>query len=639
MRNIQFYKHIITCALLILFQIVGAQTSNDIQWTDCFLADCSELNEFPNIKFGYLTVPEDYNQPNKRKIKIAFAIVTSTDKNPKPDPILFFQGGWGATMLNSISYYARNYSIKDRDLILFDYRGSGYSEPKLCDWLGEETWEDIKANLTNKKFENNQTQRFNKCLDSLELRGIDYNQYGSNTKTKDAVKLAEALGYESYNLSGISYGTRAILNFIRNTENSNLVIRSIVMDSNSPIGGVLHHGTMIYAYTEVLNNIFKDCEQNPDCNKNFPNLKARFIAYLLTLDKDPWVIQLEDSSTFAVNKEELNAYVHQLLYNQSLYKYFPVVLDHFIAKDNNVFKLMVTQIEGRAKSNYNGLGLINFVYDHKFFRDTTEIKYNQILAKNPSYKIMDAYLDFFFKDKRIATDSLEHIPVKSNIPALFLAGTYDPITPPSWTKFTASGFSNKFYYEAPRFGHGISPTECGKTLVRQFIDNPIMRPDNSCFEELGENIIPFQVDYYKNSKIGILFKRISDLNLLLLIALIIIVLASLVNSVRFVVKLFKRKSSRNSDLNFSFFLILTFFIGLIPITSKTISEEPFLILFGLIKEANYVLYLCLVALIVGLFQLIRWLRSNDKKNWDYVSAISFILFLIFVINYNLFPNL
>ncbi len=56
--------------LFLLIRFSGfCQEDISIEKTDCFLKDCSEYADYPNVEFGYLHVPEDYNHPNRKKKK------------------------------------------------------------------------------------------------------------------------------------------------------------------------------------------------------------------------------------------------------------------------------------------------------------------------------------------------------------------------------------------------------------------------------------------------------------------------------------------------------------------------------------------------------------------------------------------
>jgi pimeloyl-ACP methyl ester carboxylesterase len=83
--------------------------------------------------------------------------------------------------------------------------------------------------------------------------------------------------------------------------------------------------------------------------------------------------------------------------------------------------------------------------------------------------------------------------VTSDRPALLLAGTLDPITPPHWAREAAEGFERGHVIELAGVGHGVMDSHlCGMELVREFLDDPTRAPTNSCIER--SRPLPFRVE-------------------------------------------------------------------------------------------------------------------------------------------------
>lgn len=617
---------------------VNAQNIGDITKTDCFLSDCRFTEDYPNVDFGYITVPEDYTKPNGRLLKVAFAVIKATSAKPKSDAIIEFQGGWGMPSLErKLEAFTKRFPLKDRDLIMYDYRGSGYSEPKLCDWLGVEGWRDLTTDLTSKEFDERQAKRYNNCLDSLEMRKIDYNQYGTNNKAKDAVILAEALGYKSYNLWGISYGTRAIQNFIRAADSSNITIRSAILDSNVAIGNNNHSMTQVYV--DVLQSIFEDCKSNPKCNKAYPDLESRYVDFLRTLEDVPFKATMLDGNTFTFNAEEVNAVLHQMLYFQKNHKDIPIFIEHLINRDRDAFAHLFPYFKTLVRDGYNALGAINYVYDWSMLKEEAKQKFEDAKSNYKDYVVLDGYKEFYLTENRIKADSMENVAITSDIPALFLAGSYDPITPPDWTKMVAKGFPNHFYYEAKKFGHGISPSKCGAELMLSFLDNPSEKPDTSCYDNFGNNDIAFRTSYYKNNKISALANQLtSSVNIILIVGLVFVILISIINIIAFFISLFKKQK----DKRHGFFLVslLTLFVlfGLYYFIDISAAENTILILFGLVKGANMVMLLTPIVIVLGLIAIFRSIKLKKYSLINVLSSIAVITFIFVIISYRLFPN-
>ena len=86
--------------LILLLVFISFQLSGQIRYSECYLENCDDNPEdLENVKFGYITVPEDYNNPNAKSIDVAFFLVKTTNPNPMPDPVIHVQGGWGSPMV------------------------------------------------------------------------------------------------------------------------------------------------------------------------------------------------------------------------------------------------------------------------------------------------------------------------------------------------------------------------------------------------------------------------------------------------------------------------------------------------------------------------------------------------------------
>lgn len=294
-----------------------SQTGDPLKSVQATPLDCSHLVVFDqplvtpslgDVACGTVQVPENWAQPDGRQIELTYVVLKSPNPNPKPDPILYLEGGPGGSALLGIDAYANQIFDEmraDRDIVLFDQRGTQFSSPLKCSVLtvadmfeegsvstsgagGEEI--DLTAELNDDQLMQEARQAVGadtrRCVNEITAQGIDLRQYNSIASANDAVALMNALGYPTYNLFGISYGTRLALVIMRDHPEAG--IRSVVLDSSFPpeIPGFERFVTEAH---EVVMQLFADCKLDPVCNTAYPDLKDRFKTLLHSAEQAPIV--------------------------------------------------------------------------------------------------------------------------------------------------------------------------------------------------------------------------------------------------------------------------------------------------------------------------------------------------------------
>jgi len=288
--------------------VQSAQTATSIA---ALPFDCSQLKVFDTplvtpelgqVACGSIRVPEDWSKSDGRQLDIAYVVLKSTNPTPKPDPILYLEGGPGGSALLGIDAYAGQIfdeMRQDRDIILFDQRGTQFSSPLKCsvltvdDLFGSSGGSGGSSIDLTQAYDQEQLMQdaraavgadTRRCVHELTASGVDLRQYNSVASAEDAVALMEALGYPTYNLFGISYGTRLALVMMRDHPGAG--IRSVVLDSSFPpeIPGFERFVTEAH---EVVMQLFSDCKLDPICNNAYPNLKERFKTLLHASEQTP----------------------------------------------------------------------------------------------------------------------------------------------------------------------------------------------------------------------------------------------------------------------------------------------------------------------------------------------------------------
>lgn len=82
------------------------------------------------------------------------------------------------------------------------------------------------------------------CRDRLLADDVDLTAYNSAESAADVADLRVALGYDEWNLYGISYGTRLAQTIVRDYPEG---IRSVILDSSYPLAANLQTETAVNA--------------------------------------------------------------------------------------------------------------------------------------------------------------------------------------------------------------------------------------------------------------------------------------------------------------------------------------------------------------------------------------------------------
>ncbi len=187
------------------------------------------------VECGFLVVPENHSKPAGRTIRLHVAIFSTASDDPAPDPIVYLSGGPGQSPLKMAQFAFEAFApfLANRDLILLDQRGVGYSEPALdCHELLELAYETAPEDLPVDELAKLTTAAASECRDRLLRQAVSLSAYRSAQSAADLNDLRLALGYEEWNLYGISYGTKLALTTMRDFPTG---IRSVVLDSTYPL--------------------------------------------------------------------------------------------------------------------------------------------------------------------------------------------------------------------------------------------------------------------------------------------------------------------------------------------------------------------------------------------------------------------
>jgi pimeloyl-ACP methyl ester carboxylesterase len=434
------------------------------------------------IDCGYLTVPEDRTEADtNRTIQLAVAIIHSYSSSPLPDPVVYLNGGPGGSSLPIISAGLSplfDAILMNRDVIFVDQRGTGYSFPSLnCPEI-----EHLNLSIERSLF----VPALNECRERLATDGVNVAAYNSAASAADIADLRTALGYEAWNLYGVSYGTRLALTILRDDPQG---VRSVVLNSTMPPtaslylegGGNFHH---------ALELIFAACQQDMMCHLAYPDLSARLYTLLEQLDSQPITIQGVSIDRFILTDLIFNA-----LYSPDLMAVLPAAI--YDMSDGDYSILESTTRSGTSSPVNDKTFSEGMFYSVQCSESASFHTYAQIIASLTPYP--EAIQQYWQENVlfgaaalnacdvwlSVHPDSRENQPVYSDIPALVLSGEFDPITPSHWGQEAAATLKGSYFYEFPRMGHNVAGTEpCPTSIILGFLNQPLNAPESGCIKEM-----------------------------------------------------------------------------------------------------------------------------------------------------------
>lgn len=398
------------------------------------------------VACGYLTVPENRQvaNPAAKTIRLHIAHFKSHTPNPPADPIVYLVGGPGVSLLYDIKtiFYHFSFYLDNRDVIVIDQRGTGYSEPAL-------TCVDAVNRRLN--YRTQLRQCYNYLTNDLDA---DLRAYNSIENAADVEDLRLALGIQEWNVVGTSYGARLALYLMRDYPEG---IRSVILDSVAPphIQRSLDIRDDINA--RQLQQLFADCLQETLCALAYGDIQATYNRVLDTLRRQPIEAEAPDGYMVRVDDEAFRAYLYGMMATTKEAYQIPLVIDAaangdigriltYISSEYTVFDGMM-----RAMNCNDGDGLF-------------------------MQEVCNAW--------RLNGDAPP--PVTSDLPTLVVMGTYDTLTPPVWGDSTADNLPNSTFLVFPYTGHGVvrSGGTCPQTIAFAFLDNPQAEVDARCIEQM-----------------------------------------------------------------------------------------------------------------------------------------------------------
>ncbi len=418
---------------------------------------------------GYVVVPELHSQPNGHTLRLAVQVYKRyTGPSPVSAEILL-QGGPGGSsevFAQLFSYRSiRTSFTSSHDVIIFDQRGTGHSQPSLACPAASPSALD--------------------CARTLESQGINLAAYNTAEDAADVNDIRIALGYAKLDVYGVSYGTLLAQVLMRDHPEA---VRDVVLDSVVPLGLNADLGAPA-SFSNALTNLFNACAADATCNASYPNLHAVFSRVVARLNSRPASISATDPASGqtisqSVDGNTLVQILHEGMYYSSEIGALPLLL--YQINDGNY--AILSQILS------DNIGTNESVSDVVYYSVECSDMVRALTADQINTALVGVLPEIAKAERTTITDSQSICPnwpgnnfnappldpLYSDLPTLVLGADFDPVTPPLYSREVNANLSNSNYVELPADAHASALSDlCPFSLMVGFLDHATV-PDTSC---------------------------------------------------------------------------------------------------------------------------------------------------------------
>ncbi len=430
---------------------------------------------------GVIKRPLDPAQPQGTQIDLHYAVLPALARNKKPDPVFFFAGGPGQSAIEiaaQVGSMLGRFSNR-RDIVLIDQRGVGKSAPLICGT------DDPARSLAEQFDMKRQRERQAQCFDRLKgLPHGDLRFYTTTIAMADADAVRAALGAEQINLIGGSYGTRAVLEYMRRFPQH---VRRAVIDGVAPPDMVLPASSSSDNQA-VLDATFAACEQDSGCSTREPQLAQRWRTLLASL---PRAVTLAHpltgkSEAIELTREALLGMVRGPLYAPALAAALPSAIGEATHGRFEPLAAAAMAFGGRRGTQMAAGMHFAVVCAEDFPRlgrttDKPGVDFGESFAS--------LYEDACPRIARgVVPDAFYTLPPASAA-TLVLSGGLDPVTPPRHGARVAAVLGAKAkHVVVPHAGHGVMGIGCMRDVLYRFVDaatnEEALQVDASCVTKI-----------------------------------------------------------------------------------------------------------------------------------------------------------
>src|SRR5688572_19185702 len=157
------------------------------------------------VECAWLVVPQLRDKPDGPTVRLPVARLRAKAPDGSP-PLGYLHGGPGGQGIVRNAQGVFSWPIaRNRDVVVYDHRGAGISEPELCPEVAREI-DRRRESATSQADQERWDENARRCVAAMRTDGVEPSAYTTYNNVLDLIDLRRMFGYERWDLYGISYG-------------------------------------------------------------------------------------------------------------------------------------------------------------------------------------------------------------------------------------------------------------------------------------------------------------------------------------------------------------------------------------------------------------------------------------------------
>jgi len=463
---------------------VASFTADD----DCFGVDVTTADP-DEVTCGTVTVPVDHEEPEAEQLDLAVATVEGSSDAA---PIVVLGGGPGEPVVEAALTEPMALGparADDRDIVLLDQRGVGFSAPELaCDVLADQP---VGMELELEE----SLEALTACREELADEGIDLGAFNHVANARDVHGVRAALDLDEVVLRGTSYGSHLALHAAAlDPEPIEALVLSSPADPSRNYVQDIAPG-----FQQALDRIAEACAADDACAEPFGDLEDTIEEVVAHLEDQPEEVTAtpldggEPVTRTYTPRSFLDA-VFTALYAPDGGAFLPALVQQFRDGElENLAGLHTTQEAALAELPQGmyysmvctGEGALVDTDDARAEVEWPAVEEHWFEPGGVGAANTAAACEAW--DVETVFDP-DEVTLAEDVPTLLVTGGLDHVTPPDTGERLDEQLTTSHLVEAPTLTH--APLEaldalfsgCGTSIVEDFLADPSAAPDASCVD-------------------------------------------------------------------------------------------------------------------------------------------------------------